>query len=70
MARDAGDLVQRRVEPNTMGSTLAIQNATMVTQMAFQLREVSCFGDFENLTHGVWRKAFFRKLALALQGQP
>src|SRR5437667_1669509 len=39
MARDAGDLVQRRVEPNTMGSALAIQNATMVAQMAFQLRE-------------------------------
>src|SRR5260370_39559449 len=39
MARDAGDLVQRRVEPNTMGSTLAIQNATMEPQMAFQFRE-------------------------------
>src|SRR3989454_2309134 len=39
MARDAGDLVQRRVEPNAMGSALAIQNATMVAQMAFQLRE-------------------------------
>src|SRR5437879_9476554 len=39
MARDAGDLVQRRVEPNAMGSTLAIQNATMEPQMAFQFRE-------------------------------
>src|SRR5260370_35620714 len=39
MARDAGDLVQGRVEPNTMGSTLAIQNATMEPQMAFQFRE-------------------------------
>src|SRR6266849_5342978 len=39
MARDAGDLVQCRVEPNAMGSTLAIQNATMEPQMAFQFRE-------------------------------
>ena len=30
---------------------------------------VSCFRDFKNLAHGVWGKAFFRKLALALQGQ-
>src|SRR2546422_8324165 len=37
MARDAGDLVQRRVEPNAMGSALAIQNATMEPQVAFQL---------------------------------
>src|SRR6266436_4928471 len=39
MARDAGYLVQRRVEPNTVGSTLAIQNATVLAQMAFQFRE-------------------------------
>ena len=39
MAWDAGDLVQRGVEPNAMGSTLAIQNATMEPQMAFQFRE-------------------------------
>src|SRR5882724_3176865 len=30
---------------------------------------VSCFRYFENLTHGLWGKAFFRKLALALQRQ-
>jgi hypothetical protein len=39
MARDAGDLRQRRIDPNTMGSTLAIQSATMLARMAFQLRE-------------------------------
>src|SRR6202022_311958 len=39
MARDAGDLMQRWVEPNTMGGTLAVQNATMEPQMAFQFRE-------------------------------
>src|SRR6266566_8652320 len=39
MAWDAGDLVQRRVEPNTMGRALAIQNATMEPQVAFQFRE-------------------------------
>jgi len=31
--------------------------------------QVSCFRYFENLTHRVWRKAFFCKLALALQRQ-
>src|SRR5882762_2121766 len=39
MAWDAGDLVQGRIKPNTMGSTLAIQNATILAQVAFQLRE-------------------------------
>src|SRR6266446_4006670 len=39
MAGDAGDLVQRRVEPNAMGSTLAIQSATVLAQMASQFRE-------------------------------
>ena len=39
MGRDAGDLVQRRIDPNTMGSSLAIPSATMLAPRAFQLRE-------------------------------
>jgi len=38
MAQDAGDLVQGRVKPNAMGTTLARQNATSVAQMVFQFR--------------------------------
>ncbi len=69
MARDAGNLVQRRVEPNAMSSTLAIQNATMGAADGVPIPRVSCFRDFENLAHRVWGETFFRKLALALQRQ-
>src|SRR3989442_6349504 len=58
MARDAGDLVQRRVEPNTMGSTLAIQSATVLAPGApgsaflpgdFAFPPKSCTADRESL---------------------
>ena len=39
MARNTGDLVQRRVEPNAVGSTLTIQHAAVVAQMTFQFRK-------------------------------
>ena len=51
-----------------MGSTLAVQDATMEPQMAFQFREFHASA-FENLAHRMWGKALFRKLALALQSK-
>ena len=58
---------QSVIRATRLPTTFAIQNATLLAQMAFQFREFSCFRYFENLAHRVWGKAFFRKLALALQ---
>ena len=69
MAGDAGDLLQRRVEPNAMGSTLDDTKRNHGAADGVPIPRVSCFRYFENLAHGVWGKGFFRKLALALERQ-
>jgi hypothetical protein len=69
MARDAGDLVRRRVEPNTVGSTLTVQGRNHGAADGVPIPRVSYFRDFENLAYGLRGKAFFCQLALALQRQ-
>ena len=69
MARDAGDLVQGGVEPNAMGTTFAIQNATLVAQMAFQFREFHTSAISKTSRTACGEKTLFSKLPLALQRQ-
>ena len=67
VTRNAGNFPGLRIQPDRVGAAFAVENATVVSKMPFEVGELHALGNFEGFPNGLRGEIFFGELALSVE---